>query len=646
MLLIRNAKNPLLKPDPTHAWEDHAAFNPCIVEQNNQFHMLYRAIGKAPANHPAPTISTIGYAYSKNGVDFQDRRQLITPTETWERFGCEDPRVTFLDGKYYIFYTVLSEYPFTASGIRVGLAITKDFEKITHKHLITPFNAKAMALFPERIDGKLVAILTVNTDLPPAKIAIATFSNESDMWSEAYWTLWYQSLDHHIIPLLRKRSDHLEVGAAPLKTQQGWLLLYSYIQNYFSEDRVFGTEAVLLNLQDPQKINGIYPYPLILPETEYEKRGDVPNIVFPSGACIKEDYLNLYYGAADTTGCLATGSLQVLLNQLSQEKKQDFNSEDSHNGGFQRYLGNPIISPIPEFSWEAVSTFNPGVIYLENSFHIVYRALNYEFTSVFGYAKSRDGLRIDERLPEPIYQPRADFEQKLRPGYSGCEDPRLTQINDIIYMFYTAYDGYTPRVAFTSITVKDFLNRNWNWTFPIVITPPGIDDKNACLFPKKINNQYVILHRRNNGIYMDFVDNLHFGPNEWLGEENRLIQREYDYLYNIKFGSSATPIETPYGWILFYHQVTKNDRIYKVGAALLDLQNPRHLLKLLDQTLLEPIMEYERHGLTANVVFPCGVVLLQDYIYMYYGCGDSVISVAKIALKQILALFGIHSTDL
>lgn len=645
MLLTRNTKNPLLCPDPKVNWEAQATFNPCIVEHDHQFHLLYRAIGKAPEHSPMSTLSTIGYANSHNGIDFEHRRQLIAPTETWEQYGCEDPRVTYLDGKYYIFYTVLSEYPYVASGIRVGLAITKDFQTITQKHLITPFNAKAMALFPERIDGKLVAIVTVNTDKPPAKIAIAKFSKESDMWSEAYWSLWYQSLDHHMIPLLRKRSDHLEVGAPPLKTEKGWLLLYSYIQNYFSQEKIFGTEAVLLDLTEPQKVIGIITSPLILPEEKYEKEGDVPNIVFPSGAYIESDHLHLYYGAADTTCCLATGSVQALLEQMTCHQPNDFYSEENQNSGFQRYVGNPIISPILELEWESIATFNPGAIYLGGCFHIIYRALGSDFTSVFGYAKSYDGLRIDERSPMPIYQPKADFEQKLRPGYSGCEDPRLTLLDNTIYMFYTAFDGYTPRVAFTSISVEDFLKQNWNWTFPIVITPPGNADKNACLFPKKINNQYVLLHRNNNAISINFMDNINFGPNEWLDEQTRLIQRESDYFYNIKFGSAAPPIETPYGWILFYHRVTRNDRIYKVGAALLDLHNPRHLLKILDQTLLEPIMDYERHGLTSNVVFPCGVVLLQDYIYMYYGCADSVISVAKISLQQLLALFGIHITE-
>lgn len=645
-MLIRNAKNPLLRPNPQADWEENATFNPCVLKNNTQYHMLYRAIGKAPEHHPCSTISSIGYAESVNGVDFGGRRQFIKPSETWERFGCEDPRVTFLDGNYYIFYTALAEYPFAASGIRVGLAITRDFQVITEKHLITPFNAKAMALFPEKINGKLVAILTVNTDLPPAKIAIATFSTESDMWSEAFWTLWYQSLDHHVVPLLRSRDDHIEVGAPPIKTEQGWLLLYSYIRNYFSNDRVFGTEAVLLDADDPQKVKGRLNTPLILPTTEYELQGDVPNIIFPSGLQIEADNFNLYYGAADTTACMATGSVSELLMQLApRDSTTNYGAVDPNYPAFQRYPGNPIISPKSEFGWEARSTFNPGAIYLGGHFHIIYRALGVDFTSVFGYACSKDGLQIDERLSMPIYQPRAEFEQKLRPGYSGCEDPRLTLLGDMIYMFYTAFDGYTPRVAFTSISQTDFLNRNWCWAFPIVITPPGTDDKNACIFPKKINNQFVLLHRRGNTICINKIDDIHFGPNQWLTDQTHLIQRKSDYVYNLKFGISAPPIETPFGWLLFYHRVTLKDHVYKIGAALLDLQDPGHILALTDKALLEPIMEFERHGLVSNVVFPCGAVVLNGRVYLYYGCADRVISVATMELEPILALLGVHSKD-
>src|SRR3989338_8825365 len=116
--------------------------------------MLYRAESSERDFEGAyRSISTIGYANSTDGIHFENQKQLIKPEKPWEKFGCEDPRVTFLNDKYYIFYTPLSTYPFSAPGIRVGLAITKDFKTIEAKHPVTPFNAKAMALFPQKING-------------------------------------------------------------------------------------------------------------------------------------------------------------------------------------------------------------------------------------------------------------------------------------------------------------------------------------------------------------------------------------------------------------------------------------------------------------------------------------------------------------
>ncbi len=285
----RVQENPILFPNKDIEWKGRAAFNPCAAKLNETYFLLYRA-QSMPKNHQGVhmSVSTIGIAESKDGIDFKNERKFIEPMEKWERFGCEDPRVTFLDGKYYIFYTALSEYPFSASGIRVGLAITKDFKTIEAKHSVTNFNSKALALFPEKINGKIAAILTANTDVPPAKIGLALFEKEEDIWSESYWSAWYKNLDSNVIPLLRNASDHLEVGAAPIKTDKGWLLIYSYIQNYFSSEKIFGIEALLLDLKDPTKVIGRTSEPLLIPEKEYELYGDVPNITFPSGAMVKE----------------------------------------------------------------------------------------------------------------------------------------------------------------------------------------------------------------------------------------------------------------------------------------------------------------------------------------------------------------------
>lgn len=639
-LVERIKENPIVQPG-AESWEAHAAFNPSVVKNKGTFHLLYRA-QSAGILHEGKELqlSTIGYASGNDGFHFSGKRQVIRPEAEWEKFGCEDPRVTFCDGQYFIFYTALSAFPFCAEGIHIGVALTRDFREF-EKHQVTHFNSKAMALFPEKIEGKFAAVLTVHTDLPPAKIALALFDKVEDIWSQNFWNEWYADLDAHVIPLMRDAADHIEVGAQPVKTEKGWLVIYSYIQDYFSDNKIFGIEAVLLDLKDPSKILGKTSAPLLLPEAEYELHGDVPNITFPSGAHIEDGRLFLYYGAADTTCCVAVGKLDKILEQLMPEQDHQFVESKFIRQSFQRYAHNPIIAPRPEFSWEAKATFNPAVVYENNRFHIVYRAMSVDDTSVFGYASSADGIHIDERLHYPIYEPRGNFEQKLKPGNSGCEDPRITKMGDEYYLFYTAYDGYTPRVAFSSIKVSDFLNKNWNWTSPRVITPPNVADKDACLLGKKINDKYIVFHRAYDCICINMEDDLVFNQNGWLVHQSSLIEPRKTYWDNSKFGIAAPPIETPYGWLLFYHRATIPDRVYKVEAALLKLSDPTIIIAQTDATLLEPEMEYEAKGIVPNVVFPCGAVLINEFVYLYYGGADKVVAVARMELDALLKRFGI-----
>ena len=313
----RSRANPILLPNKGNEWEAEATFNGCAIKENNGFHLLYRAVSIPQAHRGFNMqISSIGHATSGDGTNFKHRHQLIKPEYEWEIFGCEDPRVTKLEGKYYIFYTALSAYPFSASGIKIGVAITRDFKTIEEKHLVTPFNSKAMALFPEKIKGKIVGILTANTDIPPSKIAIAFFDTESQILSKKYWEDWYFSLDSHVIPLQKTQNDHIEVGAPPVKTKYGWLLIYSYIKNYFSSPRTFGIEAVLLDLENPSEIISRTKEPLLVPEADYELYGNVPSIVFPSGAVIDGEKILIYYGAADTVCCLATIMVEDLIKEL------------------------------------------------------------------------------------------------------------------------------------------------------------------------------------------------------------------------------------------------------------------------------------------------------------------------------------------
>lgn len=633
MFIKRSPKNPILKPNKNHAWEGEAVFNGCPVKKGGKIFLLYRGLS-LPHYHASiqgkARFSNIGIAESKNGEDFYNRRRFIFPEYPWEKFGCEDPRVTRFNNKYYIFYTALSLYPFQKEGIKVGLGISKNLEEIEEKHLVTPFNAKAMALFPERIGGKIKAILTVHTDKPPAEICIASFQKEKEIWSKEYWQKWYSNFHKYSLPLRRNSGDHIEVGAPPLKTKYGWLLIYSYIQNYFSPQRLFGIEAVLLDLKNPLKIIAETKSPLFTPEEYYERIGLVPNVVFPSGAIIVKKQIYLYYGAADTTCCLAFIDLDALFAK--------FFPKEEVPPKFIRAKENPIIVPIKKHSWEAKATFNPGAIYLKRKVHLLYRAMSEDNTSVLGYAQSKDGIHIDYRSPEPVYFPRKSFEKKLLPQQnSGCEDPRLTKIGEKIYMCYTAFDGKNPpRVALTWIKEKDFLTQKWNWAEPVLLSPPGIDDKNACIFPEKVKGKYMIIHRSGDDIDLSLSSSLDFHGKHWLEEYCWITPREGRW-DNKKIGAAAPPIKTKKGWILFYHGVSKEDGFYRVGACLLDLKDPTQVIARTDNPLLEPEAPYEKEGEVSNVVFPCGALLLGREVFLYYGGGDRVVAVATISLKKLLS---------
>jgi len=625
----RSEENPILIPLPENDWEAEAVFNGCPVRSGRMIHFLYRAVSSPQTiSGIKMRVSSIGRALSDDGIHFKHRRQFIKPEHDWERFGCEDPRVTKLGGKFYVFYTALSAYPFRAEGIRIGLAITRDFSEIEAKYPITPFNSKAMALFPGRIRGKIVAVLTVNTDIPPAKIGLAFFDREEQMWSPEYWEGWYSFLDDHVLPLQRTPKDHIEVGAPPIRTQYGWLLIYSYIQNYLSPPPIFGIEAVLLDLENPAKIVARTEKPLLVPQSIYETYGRVPNIIFPSGALVKGDRLSIYYGAADSTCAIATGKLSALIGEMLSLKAK-----------LERFAGNPIIQPKPEHGWESKAVFNPAAIYEDGKVHLVYRAMSEDNTSVLGYASSKDGFIFNERLDQPIYVPRKDFEEKHVPqGNSGCEDPRLTRLNNDLYMCYTAFDGKSePRVALTSIAVSDFLARRWNWAEPVLISPPGVGDKDAALFPKKIGGKYAILHRIGTSIWLDFVDSLSFGEGKWV-KGNVIMSPHREQPPAEKIGIAAPPIETEWGWLLLYHVVSKRGGhpYYYVSAALLDIADPTRVIARRKTPLFEPEMPYEKEGQIADVVFACGAVVINEQLFVYYGGADRVIGVATIKLSGLL----------
>ena len=300
----------------------------------------------------------------------------------------------------------------------------------------------------------------------------------------------------------------------------------------------------------------------------------------------------------------------------------------------ERYKKNPILRPNKDNWWESKAVFNPAILYDGNKVHMLYRAIGeYEqYISRIGYAYSNDGISF-ERNSEIAFG--------LTEGYEkyGIEDPRLVTIDNQIYFSYVVPSDYVAKgtVASTALaTTNDF----HNYKRTGIITSEGSDNKDVVLFPEKINQKYVYLHRPRSWVGPKFgVDK----PSIWIAEGNTLSDVEKHTLLMkpeqdwevLKIGSGPPPIKTKHGWLLIYHGVDK-DVVYRAGAALLDLNNPTNVIARTKQPILQPEEQYERIGDVNNVVFPTGACVIDDKLHVYYGGADKVCCLAIVELSSLL----------
>lgn len=313
---------------------------------------------------------------------------------------------------------------------------------------------------------------------------------------------------------------------------------------------------------------------------------------------------------------------------------------------------NPLISPNPSHSWEAFTTFNPAAIYEADKIHLLYRAQGFDYRSVLGYATSTDGYTIDYRQSYPCYIPSQPFEQgqpgKVNTSYisgggcQGCEDPRITRIGDRIYMTYVAFNGWDPpRIALTSIALSDFLAHRWLWERPVLISPPNPYEKcgkSACILPEKIGGKYVIFHRIFPNILIDFVDSLDFVPGQYLQGQYKITPRSPLWWDSRKIGTAAPPLKTNLGWLLIYQSVDDKDAsCYLVGAMILKIDDPTQVLVRSVSPIIRPDMWYDNQGFKSGVVYPCGAVIKDGTLFVYYGGADSHVCLATANLDQFLA---------
>lgn len=313
----------------------------------------------------------------------------------------------------------------------------------------------------------------------------------------------------------------------------------------------------------------------------------------------------------------------------------------------KRHINNPIIKP-SYYPWESKATFNPTAFEYNGKVHIIYRAIGDNDASVLGYASSYDGLNIEERPTHAIYQRFGEtsftgpsIEYISGGGWSGgTEDPRVTLIGERVYLLYTAFDGWgSVRIGLTSISLSDFKKKKWNWEKPVLISPPGVINKNWVLFPEKIKGKFAILHGITPNIMIEYIDDMrdlngHTFIHSTYSASAPWGGNSWD---NMVRGVGPAPIKTSLGWLVLYHSMDRNDPDrYKLGALILDSKDPSKILYHSKHPILEPDAHYENNGHKWGVVYSCGAVVKKGTLFVYYGGADKFTCVATIELEDLL----------
>lgn len=326
-----------------------------------------------------------------------------------------------------------------------------------------------------------------------------------------------------------------------------------------------------------------------------------------------------------------------------------------------------VILHKTELRFENAGVLNPAVIREGDSVHMFYRAVRHGNFSTIGYCRLDGPLTVAERFDMPVV-----FAQTAEESH-GVEDPRITQIEGVYYLTYTAYDGVnvfgayatseqlphfekkgilTPRIsahnfrrlAQTKYSLNEkYLRFNGHYSHTMNESPL-LWDKNVVFFPRRIGGKLFFLHRIKPDIQIAAVHDLseltdafwedyflHFQEHIALAPKH---SHEISYL-----GGGCPPIETEHGWLLIYHGVydTASGYKYVACAALMDLENPVKEISRLPYALFKPEHKWELKGEVNNVCFPTGAALFDDTLYIYYGAADERIACASLSLSALIS---------
>lgn len=314
----------------------------------------------------------------------------------------------------------------------------------------------------------------------------------------------------------------------------------------------------------------------------------------------------------------------------------------------KRYKGNPILAKNPDNHWEAGSVFNPSVLYEDGIFRMFYRATNDikvkekgGYMSSIGYAESSDGIHFT-RFDKPLISPDQEYENRL-----GCEDARVTKIEETYFLYYTAVGGQNrgEEVRIALATSKDCKS----WKKHGIVGPQHTTSKAACLFPEKVNGKYIMFYTWMSDSPLSSIMQAKFDslkdvikpPKGFIAnnidhyEENVVFMPPEPVYRGAEVG--AVPLKTKDGWLFIYCNANTSDHPeWTVGAALLDLNDPRKILAQTKEPILRPETKSELTGVVNHVTFPEGAVIVGDELYVYYGSGDQGICLASCKVKDLM----------
>jgi predicted GH43/DUF377 family glycosyl hydrolase len=296
--VTRYQGNPILTKDDI-PYPVQTVHNAGVTKFEGRYIMLFRS-------HLDTGRSIIGLAESEDGFNFKAHSEpfMVPSTEPvfreYEAFGVEDPRITYIEGVYYITYSAYSQH-----GVRIGLAKTLDFESVERVALITQADYRNTVIFPEKIDGRYVKLDRPHSDISPWSIWIS-YSPDLRHWGDS--RLVMKPVPYH--------WDETKIGpgAPPIRTERGWLNIYHGVFPTMA-GHVYRLGAALHKLDDPAQILGVGDRWILQPEDPWEITGYVPNVVFTCGAISEDDgTLKLYWGGADKVMCAGTAVVDELVD--------------------------------------------------------------------------------------------------------------------------------------------------------------------------------------------------------------------------------------------------------------------------------------------------------------------------------------------